>query len=296
MLRYYVGGILDRLNHREHDADGAHNALEIPRTVGRVLYSAGYTTGTFNSRLSSVANPAVGTVTATLAGGGEFTSPYMLPMACPLTAGDTRPCVAAVEVVSSTSVKVRLRKLTSALGAGNTWAAYDGGFSLAMHGSPLELASTMAGMTQWKRKNVVSEAEHGWNAIVDGLGIARRNAVAEHTTAGEHDAVEVCRDHGRVYWDTATAKYELVDDGGTFTNVDTVSTGISEVTCAYKFASTSTMAVFLNPNPASATDLLIVNPDPVSDRKFRTYCFKYDFGALTWALYDGDFSACVYGA
>jgi hypothetical protein len=293
MLRYYVGGILDRLNHREHDADGAHNALEIPRTVGRVLYSAGYTSGTFNSRLSSVANPAVGTVTATLAGGGEFTSPYMLPMACPLTAGDTRPCVAAVEVVSSTSVSVRLRKLTSALGAGNAWAAYDGGFSLAVHGSPLELASTMTGLTQWKRKNVISEAAHGWNAIVEDLGIARRNAVAEHTTAGEHDAVEVCRDYGGVFWDGV--KYDTTT-GSTFTGAALVSTGICEVTCAYTFASTSTMAVFLNPNPASATDLLIVNPDPVSDRKFRTYCFKYDFGALTWALYDGDFSACVYGA
>lgn len=295
-LRYYIGGtgfgVLETLGSREHDDTGAHNALEIPRTVGRVLYSAGYTSGTFNSRLSSVASAATGVITATLAG-SEFTDPLMAPVACPLTNGDTRPCIATCEVVSSTSVKTRLYKLTSALGAGNAWAAYDGGFSLAVHGLATLTASAMAQTTQWKRRTVVSDAAAGWNSMVGNLGLARELALVEHTTAGEHDAVEVCRDYGGVFWDGV--KYDTTT-GSTFTGAALVSTGICEVTCAYTFASAADMLPFITPKPSSNLDILVVNPDPTTDRKFRTYGFRYDVSAHTWALADVDFTAVVYGA
>lgn len=299
-LRYYIGGtgfgVLETLGSREHDDTGAHNALEIPRTVGRVLYSAGYTSGTFNSRLSSVASAATGIVTATLAG-SEFTDPLMAPVACPLTNGDTRPCIATCEVVSSTSVKTRLYKLTSVLhpaaGAANVWAAYDGGFSLAVHGLATLSTSAMAQTTQWQRRTVVSDTAAGWNSMVGNLGLARELALVEHTTAGEHDAVEVCRDYGGVFWDGV--KYDTTL-GSTFTGASLVSTGICEVTCAYTFASAADMLPFITPKPSSNLDILVVNPDPTTDRKFRTYGFRYDVSAHTWALADVDFTAVVYGA
>lgn len=293
MLRVYVGGVLNGLNAIEHDDNGFHNALEIPRTVGRVIYSAGYTTGTFNLRMSSVSSAATGVVTATV-GSGELTSPYILASASPLTAGDNRPCLATCEVVSDTDVTVRLRKLTSALGAGNTWAAYDGSFALALHGSPFLHTSAMRGMSQFYRRKALTDSVSGWNAIVENLGTSRALALAEHTTAGEHDAVEVCRDVGHLSWDGV--KYNIDPDGGTFTNVATISTGVSEVTCSYTFASTASMQVFITPTPSSSTSFWVINPDPVSTTKFRTYCFQYDFSAHTWALADGDFHAFVYGA
>lgn len=283
---------LPRLAGAEHDTDGTHNAWEIPRTVGGVNYGGSYSAGaTFNSRLSSLASGSTGVVTLTLAA-NQFTMPRMLAQVSPRADGDVRPCIATAEMVSSTSVVVRLKKLSVALGVGNTWAAYDGTFSVALHGEGILTSAPLAATKQWYQQQVLTDGDTDWNAIVQNLGTLRKRALVEHGTNGAHVANVVARDVG--WCDLSGTTYTLAQ--GTPLGVSRVSAGVVDVTMKFTYGSTATMLAFPSVQATSNTQLWVINPIPQSTTVCRFHIFLFDAGAETWDHADAPFAFAVYGS
>lgn len=291
-MRTLAGNIsaVDVLAGTEHAVDGSHNALEVPRTVGTVLYSAGYSLGSFNSRLSSVSSGATGTVTCTLAA-AQFYSPEMVPLIAPVADSDFRPIVACYEVVSATSVKVYLQKLTVSLGTGNTWAAANASFGLALHTLPGLAASPLTPSRQWYRTDPLTDGTDDWSGLVRSAGTLRALQTAEHSAGGSHSVREVARHVGFFSW--GGASYTQTE--GTFSSVSRVSAGVVDVTCGRTFVSANAMTGFPEAHPASNVELWVANPAPQSTTVCRVHLFKYDSTAHTWGYADGDFSLAVFG-
>src|SRR5574343_1531498 len=115
----------------EHFSDGQHNALEVPWVLGRV--TSGTTGYLFDTTYGggTITRPATGEATVSVATGviGDgYTSEGNTESAASIIANvddsdvANMPHLITTEVVSATSVKTRVRRMTSTLGSpGNTW-------------------------------------------------------------------------------------------------------------------------------------------------------------------------------
>lgn len=287
---------VQQLSLREHAADGTHNALEVPRALGRSVWGgASYTHYLYSDSAywTSNANPAVGQVDLTLDAAG-FSYPYM-PVIASCCDEDVlnKPWMATVKVTSATSVSVYVSKLSSALGAGNTWAATDGSFSVALHSLPAAQAATLSALTPKQRRGFLTEGASDWNGLVTLQGGLRKLALTKHTSAGEHDDSLIAREYGYVTYDSGGVKYDLIS--GDVASVSRVSQGICDVTTSRTFSATTAMAAFVQDLPTSNTSLWVINYRVTSTTNVRVYLYQYDFTSDTWARADGDFFVSVFG-
>lgn len=287
---------VQQLSLREHATDGTHNALEVPRVMGRSVWGgASYTDYLFSESAywTSNANPAVGEITLTIGATG-FSYPYMPVLACCCDEDVlNKPWMVVAKVTSATSVSLYLSKLSSALGAGNTWAAADGSYSVALHSPPVAQAAVLSTIAAKQRRGFLTEGTTDWNALVALQGGLRKLALTKHTTAGEHDDALIAREYAHVTYDSVGVKYDLT--AGDVASVSRISTGICEVTTSRTFSATTAMAAFVQDLPTSNTSLWVVNYRITSTTTLRVYLYQYDFNTDTWARADGDFFVAVYG-
>lgn len=280
----------------EHDAAGLHNALEVPRIMGRSVWGgATYTDYLYSDTTyyTSSSNPAVGEVDFVTSSSG-FTLPYVVPMACCCDEDVlNKPWMVNVELVSASSVKVYLSKLSSALGAGNAWAAADGSFSLALHSLPVATLPALSTITSKQRRGFLTEGVTDWNAIVAAQGSTRALALVEHDSSGNHDTSIIAREYAHVSYDSVGVKYDLT--AGDVSSVSRISQGICEVTTSRTFSATTSMAAFLEVLPASNVDLWVANYRVTSTTTLRVYLYQYDSASDVWNRADGDFFCAVYG-
>lgn len=280
----------------EHIAStGRHNALEVPRVLGRSVWGgASYTDYLYSDTnyYTSSSNPATGEVDFVLNSAG-FTLPYVVPMAaCCDEDVLNKPWLINVSLVSTSSVKVYLSKLSSALGAGNTWAAANGSFSLGLHSLPVAAFPSLSAIGNKQRRDFLTEGVGDWNSIVAAQGSARKLALVEHDSSGNHNAVQVARETGFVTYDAGVVKYNV--SAGDIASVSRVSQGICTVTTTRTFSATSAMAVFLEVMPVSNLDLWIANYRITSTTTFVVYLYRYSAGV--WNRADGDFFISVFGS
>jgi hypothetical protein len=185
----------ERLMLVDHTPDGLHNSLEVPRAVGLIRYTGGAYVihSSSSSFISSVATPATGTCTITLTA-----DVFQTPMAVRITpmdsTGDSLPWLPTHEVVSATSIKVYLKKL-SAL-SGDTWNNTDGSFAISIHSAPYYSSATPLTRPSDLVRGA-TRAAATWDPLIENQAKLRSYQSTEHT-AGVHTSKHF--PIGYAYW------------------------------------------------------------------------------------------------
>lgn len=279
---------------------GEHNAWEVPRVSRRIVFGGGTATLSNSSTdITAVANPATGTLTLTLAA-SRFTTAMRLQVTASASDG-SKPRIATYRVVSATSVEVYLKELSSALGAGNAWAAVNGTVDVAIHDAPLTQTTWPDGPngSAWPRGTIrgnylvrdeVAETSPAsgfwWNDYILHHATLRDAYLVEHTTAGEHDSINIARRVLWHRWKSAATFQTYLEEGDTFTLTD-VGTGIVQLDYTAVTAATSLYVCPDWTRDSAATTPqgtpVVINPLVNSTSRTTLYSFVQDVAANTWA-------------
>lgn len=277
---------------REHIiSTGEHNALEVPRVVRRINAT---TVSPSSTDISSVTNPATGQYVVNLAA-GRFSTDIRAQLN--IKPESVKPHLGVITPVDETQVKVQTFALTSALGAGNTWAATALQFDLALHSSPLDPGSWATTPIDFSVGDYLDDGSTGWNAHVQLDADMRAVLLAAHDSNGLHQVREVAKSCAMVRWDGGSG-YTIDSDDERISSATMSSTGRVTVTLAS--ALTSPLHVFVTPDYArngggSSDGIFIVNAWEATTSTIEVRIFQFDPVAWTWALADGDFFLAVHG-
>lgn len=296
---------IDGLVLSEHFNDGQHNALEVPWVLGAV--NSGTTGSLFNTAYGggTIARPAVGRLTVSVAAGvvGEVIGPLGtdVPAAAVIAnvndaAIATYPHLVEAEMVSTTSVELRTRYMTSALGVvGNSWSAVAVGVDVALHAQKQPgNASLLASHILKARRDFLTEQATDWNALVGNQAIVRKALSLEHATDGAHTVNRIAKAWG--WFKPATGPIFTIVSSEGVSSVSRVSAGVVEVTISTALTSTTLAACFPQAQPASADELVIVNGRCTSTMKFTFYIYVYSVSENKWTRDDRSFSVAMFGA
>lgn len=297
---------VDELVRREHFADGQHNALEVPWVLGHV--SSGTTGYLFNTAYGggTIARPATGECTISVQSGVIESVPVLgvaTPAACILAnVSDAdianRPYTITAQTISETSIKTRVRRFISTLGTpGNSWDSQAVEFDLAVHAKKQPISdSLLVAHQQKQRRDFLTEAASDWNALARNQGIIRKALMAEHTSAGAHNADRVAKATGWIRPIAGPSYSTLIAHG--IKSVTRIGTGVVEVELPAALSSTNLAACFAEAQPASDTELVVVNGRLHSNTgtaKFRFYLYLYSQSENKWSRDDRPFFAVMFG-
>jgi hypothetical protein len=293
---------LDEAWRIEHFADGQHNALEIPWLLGHIDDAATPTGYLLDTAFGggTLARPGTGEYTSSIVSGvvptdasGNLAAAVLASVAD--SAIEAKPHTITFEMVSATSVKFRIRELSSALGAGNTWADQNRDFDFALHApsQPVD-ASELIARTVKTRGQYLTEAATDWSALVQNQGKVRKLSLLEHSSAGVHSLNRIAKAAALVSF--APTAYTLGTEEGV-ASVSRQSIGVAQLTMDANFTSTNTMAVFPDVQPATPGELVIINgrgfATGAGTSTFRFYIYAYD--GTNWDRADRSFSAVMFG-
>lgn len=296
---------VDGLTLREHFADGQHNALEVPWVLGHV--TSGTTGYLFDTTYggSAFTRPATGECTINVASGvigdvtgiGGSTVPGASIIANVNDADIANmPHLITTEVVSATSIKTRVRRMTSTLGApGNTWESVARAFNVAIHAQkqPTD-ESTLASHILKKRRDFLTQQATDWNALVGNQGIVRGNLMLEHASDGSHNVNRIAKALGW-FRPTAGPSFALTYGSG-IDSVSRISAGVVEMTLSNSFSSSDLAACFCQAQPATdADELVIINGRATGVKTFRFYTYVYTVSEGQWDRDDRPFFASFFG-
>jgi len=292
---------LDELARVEHFADGQHNALEVPWVLGHLDDGApptGYLLDTAYGG-GTLARPATGRYTCSVIAGVVKTAPdgslvYSTMANVSDPAIESKPHTITVEAVSATSFQFRVRQLSSALGAGDTWADQNSDIDIGLHSlQDSGDVSLIGSYLQKVQGDTLTDQAADWNALVVNQAIIRKASLLEHTSGGLHRANRIAKAVG---FFTSSGGYSAAVEQGV-ASVAAVSTGVVEVTMDDNFTSTNTMACFPEVQPATTEELVIINgrgfATGAGTSTFRFYIYAFD--GVNWARADRSFFASMFG-
>lgn len=289
---------LDELMRAEHFADGRHNALEIPWVLGHLVDGSpptGYLLDTAFGG-SSLSRPGTGEYTIDVAS-GVVSSDLLSRLRYSAMANvcgsaiESKPHLINVEATSATSFKVRTSVLSSALGAGDTWAATNVNLDFGLHAeAQTPDASALISNLQKRRGDFLTEVSTDWNALVENQGKMKAALDAEHTSTGRHLINRIAKAVGWFRWDGSS--YSIVESDRV-SSVSKISTGVVEVTMADTYFLTALMACFPEAQPATTSELVVCNGRGFSTSTFRFYLYAFD--GTNWARADRSFASSFFG-
>lgn len=280
----------------EHIAGtGEHNAWQVPR---RLVNISGTSVSPATSDISSVTNPAVGRYVINLAANRFTTDIRPQINIAQVEDVSVKPCVAGYVINSATQFEVFIKKLSSALGAGNAWAAEDAQFDIAIHSDPLNPGTFTADQLEHARGDTLEESTTDWNATVEAHAAMYSMLTAAHTTAGAHNVLEVAKYYAHVNYRPpgGAASYET-QSASSGVAVNRTGTGVCEVTYT---ALTSPSMAFVSPDyqriysGGTAADLFVMNAVRNSTTKHTVYIYQYSGG--NWSAADADFFIAIHGS
>jgi len=296
----------------EHFAAGGHNAVEVPWILGHVnAATTGYLFDTAYGG-TTIARPAVGRLTVSAVSGVVGTTTgvagTVVPVASILAnvsdaAIATSPHVVEAEMVSTTSVELRTRYLTTTVGTvGNAWAAVAVSTDVAVHAQkqavpPSALASNLLKV----RRDFLTEQATDWNALVSNQGILRKALTVEHvpdltltTFVGDHLVNRIAKASG-IFIPTSATTYSAQTSKGVGA-VTWISTGVVEVTLnEYTLSSVDLAACFCQAQQDGVDELVIVNGRCTTTAKFRFYIYAYSVSENKWSVANRSFYASMFG-
>ncbi len=289
-------GYLRRAALLEHNADGEHNAIEVPRVVRRISKAAGNSVVTPSSTdIAAAACGTVGTFTLTLTS-GRFTTQGMRIQITSINE-DAKPYLFSYSITSATSIDIYVQKLSSTLSsAGNTWAASDDGFALAIYsdrlpetdwGNELVFFQREGGLTGEQAANVAS-----WSAfVVDQAKIEACLDVEHVASTGAHDTRQVAAYYSLLQWDGAAYSYSGVG----VTSITRTSAGVIEINYATLSNSTAFVCTDYARQTGSATEPFIGVAKASGNTRTIVKLYAWDAANAWWEPADGDFFFTVHG-
>lgn len=277
---------------------GEHNAIEVARVV-RSINGAGTTVAPSSTDITAVSRPATGRYVLTLAG-GRFTTDMRIEVN--VRTDGSKPFFATYQILSATSVEIYIWKLSTALGvAGNTWAAANQEFDVAIHSTPLTVGTWSALPVAWARGDYFDDRATGWNVLVQEAATMQAMLTGSHTSAGVHNVHEVAKEWGQITYEASSYTVQQ----GTFSSSVWSSAGVVVVTHATYGATTT--SYFVQPDYERLTEQqgtaaagaaalqFISNVKPTSATTCTVYSFKFDASTNTWNVGDTDFFLTAHG-
>jgi len=283
---------IDAAANFEHLEDGTHNAVEIPWVLGHVDGTTGYLFDTAYGG-GTITNPATGRFTCSVAS-GVLTTPSLAILAnVNDTAVETKPHTITWEALSSTSVQVRIRELSSALGAGNTWADVNRDFDIAVFAPPTDYAASRLNLVSSKqRRDFLTGETTSFNNMVRDQALLYDALTAEHTSGGNHNLNRIARAVAWVRPDSPTSYAITISQR--VSSVSRVGTGQVSVNTSDTFSSTSNMAALVEVQPGTADELVVAHVKSNTTSQFRVWIYAYSGG--NWARVDRPFFVTMFGA
>lgn len=296
---------LEALFLREHFDDGQHNALEVPWVLGHV--DSGTTGYLFNTAYGggTIARPATGETTFSVVSGVIGQASGLLGALAPAASilanvSDAdianRPYTVTVEATSATSIKTRVRRFISTLGSpGNSWDSQAVAHDIAVHAQkqPVD-PSPLLSYELKQRRDFLTEGATDWNALVQNQATLEGAALLEHLQSGYHNADRIAKACGW-FRPAAGPTFEMTDGEGV-DSVSRISTGVVEVKLnSGTLSSTDLAACFPMAQPASDSELVIVNGRAHSTTKFRFYIYVFSVAENKWYRDDRPFFATMFG-
>lgn len=279
----------------EHNREtGEHNAPNIARVVRRITNAPAISPS--SSDITAVSNPATGQYTLTLAANRFDTN---MQVAINVVPEVTKPHIATVKINSATSIDVFIKRLSSTLGvAGNSWAAQNTAFDIAIYSTPLDPGDwTYSSPAPWQRNAAPTYGLAGgasmttpsyWSLLVSQQAELYARMTAEHTSAGAHNVRQIAQAAGLVFYDgtkydSDAASLAAMGFGRTSAGIATIthgtySTPVSNFACAD----------FERTNGQSLANY-IINVADSSSTVSTVYCFKWNSSGGYWESDDCDF-------
>ena len=287
---------------QEHLSTGEHNALEVPRAVGSVLFDGVHTTYSFegDSGLgSTVTRDSTGITVVTLTGGSTY-EPLMVECESMGEDWPNGPMVCSVEVLSATQFRVRHYKMSGTLGVNNNWSLVDQNYCFRVHSWPIVDPSTPAALPNPLLNRVALGNERGdfWNQLLQVIGGTRKAWLLEHDTAGAHPGRVFVKERDRFFWNGTTwttgAGGMAIAQGGSGTGYY-VLTFASSRTERYQFFFQSDWNS-TNSSAAPNAVFLVGAPRPVdgTTSTFPAYGYQYITASNWWVRANADFSLTVH--
>lgn len=295
---------IDDVQRIEHFADGQHNAVEIPWVLGHMDDAATPTGYLFDTAYGggTLARPATGRYTVSVVSGVISSNLSSVLQASVMAnvadaAIEAKPHTITAEYVSATSMQFRVRELSSALGAGNSWADVNRDIDVGVHALPQPAdASLLASYLLKQRREFLTEAATDWNSLVSNQGVARKAALLEHTSAGTHLVNRIAKGAVWARWNGAS---QVIDASQGVASISRLSQGVVEVTMSDNYPAATTMACFPEVQPSTTSELVIINGRGFTaggapgTSTFRFYIYAYSGG--NWARADRTFFASMFG-
>lgn len=291
---------------------GEHNALEVARVVRRITFTgpSTYALADASSDITAVTRVAAGHIRLTLAA-SRFTTDMRCQVNVAGSGVESKPWLWRVEVTSATQLEVYLHQLSSALGAGNTWAAADCSFDIGIHSAPLTptaWASPPVGSASFpvmlaRRETLAAPGYTGaaqpFNEALFHLANVRKQFLVEHNTDGSHNTRQVARHFVQGRFRTA-GTYDIIDQLGV--NTFTLSEAAAgQVTVTLSAALTTAIGAFVAPDwtrqdstVGSSGDVTIIHAKTDSTTQLTLWMYRYDRTADTWARDRADFWLVVH--
>lgn len=288
----------------EHLSTGEHNTREVPRVCRRITSAPAVSPS--STDITAVTNPATGQYTLTLATDRFDTDIRLQINPIPESA---KPLIATYRINSATSLDVFIKKLSSTLGvAGNSWAAVDTKFDVAIHGVPLAQVAWNGLPRPWERATAaggyglvgggVNSSPFGWSGMVREMAVLQAALTAEHSSAGAHNTRQVGRYASRVYYDSGAGVYKA-PTGGQF-SLSRTGTGVVEVT--YNAALSTPVSTFVCADfqrfngAADARTIVNSDPDFAAGTKTKITIYQWNSTSGWWEAADADFFLVVHGS
>lgn len=287
--------IARRLAIYEHISTGEHNAREVARVARRI---SGATVSPASTDITAVTNATAGTYVLTLAA-GRFNATWMTCQINPCGADvANKPYLTGFQVISSTSIEVYLKQLTSALGFdpdGNSWSTGTNvDFDIAIHSETL---APVGYTTALPANSLIGDPlkPTKWNALVQNSADVQIIQTAEHSS-GIHNTRQVASRSG--LWRYNGATVALVAGVADSITVTRSLMGIYAVASS-KVLNAETHC-FVSPdyarlNSGDPADLFRMHCRQTSTTAWTVYVYKFNRSLLTWSLADGDFWLAMHG-
>lgn len=280
---------------------GEHNAREIPRAAARVAYSAGYTLSGSEAYLSLAGghNPAVGTLVLTVSANKLTTGRVAVQAQNMSESGLTKPALTIANITSATTVTFYNSYLSSALGAGNTWAAEDAGFYTTLNSEPLSDGIFATSLTAALRGQGL-RASSIWDALIQRTGDIHQTLDQFHTpSSGAHDDMRIAKAVGHIEFSGGGYRVVSSTHNTGIGTITTVGTGICRVGLSPALTTPISPLVMVdyarnNSGAAGDTYVACTPVSTVSTTQVEVYLYKYDFSTDTWARADTDFWLVVH--
>lgn len=316
-LRQNLGWLRGGFEQQHRASNGEHNAMEVARVVRRITFTGPTTYALANTStdITAVTRVAAGHIRLTLAS-GRFTTDMRCQVNVSGTGIESKPWLWRVEVTSATQLEVYLRQLSSALSTvnGNTWAAADATFDIAIHTTPLaptNWATAIIGPGTrfpegWTRGQTVgapgyfSGTAQDWNETLWHTANWQTQWLAEHAADGNHNTRQVARHftQGRF---KSTGIYDKIQQLSPST-ITLAEVSLGRVSVTFGTALVAGISCFVSPDwtrqaPAEtpAGTIVVTHAEVTSTTVTTLWSYKYDKANNGWERARADFWAVWHG-